>query len=342
MKYIKSTKDFIANVSFDTLFKHLDKSNEDLAILFNTTPAIIKNSMIHYNMKRTKEQSNNIRKQTCLKKYGVDNIFKDTIKIKKAMIAKYGVTHNSYLESTKQKRVDTYFDKTGYKYNSQNPESNRKKLITILNRYGVSNVSKSSEIKHKIKQTKKERYGDENYVNIDKITETCQSRYNVKWSCQLAICKKHSSSNSKPNKIFAEKLDAFNIKYDREYPLYDYTYDFKINNFLIEINPSATHNSNNFIGHGSLDKYYHQMKSKIAYMNGFYCVHIFDWINPDDIIKALLSDKLSLSDKFIEPKCWAYNTKTKTKKLYDNKETDKYTALIWDSGQDLLIDDIIC
>lgn len=84
-------------------------------------------------------------KETCLKKYGVDNPFKDTEKIKQSYIEKLGVEHPmkdksiahkvtskiNYEESIK-KGKETYFEKTGYDNPGKNPECIKKMLETKI------------------------------------------------------------------------------------------------------------------------------------------------------------------------------------------------------------------
>lgn len=102
-------------------------------------------------------------------------------------------------------------------------------------------------------------------------------------------------SNSKPNLLFDKLLSNNLIEHEREYRLDKYSYDFKVDNVLIEINPTATHNSTfNIFKKAPLDKDYHYKKSLIAKEHGFRCIHIFDWDNTDKIINSLKSDKTFL------------------------------------------------
>lgn len=92
-------------------------------------------------------------------------------------------------------------------------------------------------------------------------------------------------ANSKPNEQFAKLLIDNDIDFEREFWISPYSYDFKIDNILIEINPSVTHNSTwGIYGNEGKDKNYHLNKSKVAEDNGFRCIHIWDW---DDVNKIL-------------------------------------------------------
>lgn len=100
--------------------------------------------------------------------------------------------------------------------------------------------------------------------------------------------------NSKPNLKFNEYLKLNILKYDenrdREFVLKHKSYDFKIGNSLLEINPTITHNvtwiplNKNSKG---LSKNYHINKSKLAYNNGYQCICIWDWDDWDKILKLI-------------------------------------------------------
>lgn len=150
-----------------------------------------------------------------------------------------------------------------------------------------------------------------------------------------------STSNSKPNLSFEQLLLDNNIKYEREFRLYNtkvknkykhYQYDFKINNLLIEINPSVTHNVTRGIRNGQApvkDKYYHKRKSMFAAESGFICICVWDWINKCDIIDKIKSNYYNnCSVKFTDPQKYIYDLKTG--KIV-NKESDD-TLTIYDDG----------
>lgn len=93
--------------------------------------------------------------------------------------------------------------------------------------------------------------------------------------------------NSKPNLEFKSLLEENNIQYSREFRLGNYSYDFKVGDNLIEINPTATHNSTWSPFSTPLNKDYHYKKSETATKAGYRCIHIWDWDNPLDIIRLL-------------------------------------------------------
>jgi hypothetical protein len=64
----------------------------------------------------------------------------------------------------------------------------------------------------------------------------------VEWACQRQEARL-KGQNSTANAEFEELLKENHIEYIREFPIGSYSYDFKVGNCLIEIDPYATHNS---------------------------------------------------------------------------------------------------
>ena len=95
------------------------------------------------------------------------------------------------------------------------------------------------------------------------------------------------------NKAFAVKLDMRDISYQREYCLDAKFFDFKIGDFLVELDPTITHNITfqPFENKRHFDKDCHKNKTKLAADRGFRCIHVFDWDDPDKIISAFFLPK---------------------------------------------------
>ena len=183
------------------------------------------------------------------------------------------------------------------RYNDENYNNVEKSKKTCLERYGVENPMQNKDIQNKSKQTCLEKYGTEyvlssdyfsnlRYECIEKSKQTCLERYGVQWNCMREQAHNSRNFNSKPNEYFANTLKENNISFSREFVCGKYTYDFKIDNILIEINPSATHNINfnPFSKDKIISKNYHKEKSLNALKNGYRCIHIFDWDDIDRII----------------------------------------------------------
>ena len=101
------------------------------------------------------------------------------------------------------------------------------------------------------------------------------------------------SNNSKINQEFASLLTRENIEFEREFSLGSKSFDFKVKDILIEINPTITHNStfSPFKNNKGQDPKYHQEKSILAETNGFRCIHVWDWDDKEKIINSLKTKK---------------------------------------------------
>ena len=123
--------------------------------------------------------------------------------------------------------------------------------------------------------------------SLEKARQTCLERYGVEWACQRQEARL-KGQNSNANTEFEGLLQKNSIKYEREFPIKNYSYDFKIGNYLIEINPYATHNSTWGI-RNNLPKSanYHKQKSEQAKEKGYFCVHCFDWDDTNKIVDLL-------------------------------------------------------
>lgn len=106
----------------------------------------------------------------------------------------------------------------------------------------------------------------------------------------------HALKQSKTNTRWKQFFESKGLKVSQEFCCGGKFYDLKINNILIEINPTYTHNSTigafNFSGsrRPPLSPLYHLSKTLIAEENGFKCVHVWDWDNPEKILD-LVNDK---------------------------------------------------
>lgn len=252
-------------------------------------------------------------KDTNINKYGVDNPaktdeIKQTISSKnklkasealinrhKTNLERYGVKNIRELDEINDKIKQTNLERYGAESPFQSDEVREKIKKTNLEKYGVENVLSSNEVKEKIKQTNYERYGVPYTLQADEVKErirqTNLERYGVEYYCET----EHARENNKPykiskiNKEFSDILASLNINNDLEFSIGHKSYDIKVDNTLIEIDPTFTHNtslpafSNEHI---SID--YHLNKTKLANENGFNCIHVFDWDDKDKIINMFL------------------------------------------------------
>ena len=146
-------------------------------------------------------------------------------KIKQTNLERYGNENYNNPEQFKSRMQKKY----GVNYTNESLELKQKQQNTMKLRYGnkssFSNKLLHSKMMEKAKQTNLEKYGVPYYV----MTEECKS-------CGKNII-------SKTNKDFMQKLEDNNIPYEKEFSLQLYSYDIKVDNILIEIDPTYTHNS---------------------------------------------------------------------------------------------------
>lgn len=252
--------------------------------------------------------------KTCTEKYDGVGLQSSTIqeKVKKTCIEKYGVDNPAKALSVQQKMQATAVERYGVASVFQSPKIQTKIQETCLKKYNVASPgSIPSRVEHardtaisnwghsnycnreQAKKTLKQLYGVESPMQSDIIKERAtiksQERYGVPWNCMRSEARL-AGNNSTPNREFAALLDVYSISYEREFVLNQYSFDFKVQNTLIEINPTATHNSTwtPFGDHSGVDRLYHQSKMRVATDNGYKCVMLWDWDNIEQFIKSLL------------------------------------------------------
>jgi len=131
----------------------------------------------------------------------------------------------------------------------------------------VDNISKNEDIKLIKQKTCFNHFGTnypiQNQLIKSRIENTCIEKYGVPYYIMNSEYNLGQPGNeSKPNRYFKELLIKNNL-FDsdienREFSIKNRRFDFKLNNILIEINPTPTHNINwNPYGGEPIDKLYH-------------------------------------------------------------------------------------
>lgn len=245
---------------------------------------------------RTQEQwSSSVAqiRQTKLERYGDEN-FNNVEKTRETYIGKYGVP---YSVPGHEKMKQTNLKKYGVEQYSQTEEAKKRIKKTKFEKYGGWFNLEA------VKQTKVQRYGDPFYNNREKARQTNWERYGVDWYVVDPNCQSKFKVNSRPNREFATLLDENGISYEQEFPIKYRSYDFKVGQILIEINPFPTHNSTWGIAKGEpTDPKYHFEKSQLARENGYRCIHVWDWDDREKILmmlqerKPLYARKLNLQE----------------------------------------------
>lgn len=137
-----------------------------------------------------------------------------------------------------------------------------------------------------------------------RISDKCLKEHGVLYYCMTPQCiKANKSKISQINKEFMKLLDSYNINYESEFAIGKFSYDIRINNFLIEINPTYTHNSTiSSRFNKPKKKNYHFSKTINAMRNNYFCIHVFDWDNWDKIIDIINPNKQILYKRNLELK----------------------------------------
>lgn len=233
-------------------------------------------------------------KQTCLERYGVDNFAKSsefTTRSRNTCQAKYGVDNPMQSEVVKAHLKATNQSRLGVDWPQQSKAVMDKTTVTCTEKYGGRGWAARS-IREKSLATHEERYGSTHWRgNVEltaKVNNTCLEKHGVEWPCQYPQVKQYYSNDSEPNRAFEELLIANNILYEREFGIGHYSYDFKINNVLVEVDPTPTHNSTwGIFGCEPTPQFYHKDKTQVAESAGYRCIHVFDWDNVYLIIQQL-------------------------------------------------------
>lgn len=257
-------------------------------------------------------------KKTCLEKYGTENAMSNKDISKKAhdtYIERHGGIGNGS-EEVREKMKQTMLERYGVDNAVHSKELKAKMIQTTLEKYGAETPFGNKDIQEKAAKTRIERYGTniplQNEEIKRRLIESNMEKYGVPWYCLSKEFCSSFKNDSKPNKEFAKMLDEANILYEKEFVIENKRYDFKVNNYLIEINPFSTHNSTwGIIGKDPMSKDYHLKKSKLAKDNGFQCIHVWDWDDKDKVIR------------FLSNKSKIYGRECDIKEI-DNKEAIKF------------------
>ena len=189
-------------------------------------------------------------KQTCLKKYGVENSFQteeNKQKIKETMMKKYGSEHPMHCKSIVDKLQKTNIKRYGNVCSLHGKDVEILVKNNNLKKYGVENAGGSKESVEKIKQTTFKKYGSEYYTQskeyknryyneyLPKLEKTCEERFGTKNFSQSNEYRKRQGKIvdkiykvKKENNSFGKKTMV-----EREFEQYlidnniDYIYQYK-------------------------------------------------------------------------------------------------------------------
>ena len=297
-------------------------SIDEISKRLNVSKATIKKNIDNYGLKR--DRSKVLSKSISGKR---DELNKHQNEIPKEKFYQYYIVEDhGYYETAEHFGISTWaLDRLRNSYGIKKDQSNtRKKMLNKKYEEAGSKEKYYEELDKKIKNIHIQNYGSLDEYNRQRskkiadtwnaktpeekaaataktlangggwnyktIRKTLKDRYGVNNSYALA----KFVNNSKTNQKFKAYLQSKNIIHDIEKYLYRedgsfMKYDFIIKNYLLELNPTATHNST-FKPYGDkkgISKDYHYNKSKLAYDNGFQCICIWDWDDWDKILKLI-------------------------------------------------------
>ena len=208
--HFKNTHNISSKEYYD---KYLKQENEGKCLECGKETKFIKFTKGYHSFCSTKCSNNNkkvseLKKKSCIKKYGVDNpakaeVVKDKIKqtnlerygaenvyaskiirakIKESFIKRYGVDNPAKSNIVKQRVKETNLKRLGVENPSQSPKVQEKIKETNLKRYGTEYGLQNKDIKKKIKETHVKRYGGigkQSPIIREKINKTCLKKYGV-------------------------------------------------------------------------------------------------------------------------------------------------------------------
>ena len=168
----------------------------------------------------------------------------------------------------------------------------KKTRLQMMNMTDEQKAARVAKIQATLKETMLAKYGVTNSFYLpsvkQKVKETCLRKYSVPYACMIPACRGASNNNSSCNRLFESFLHDSDIIYEREVHLGSYSYDFRVNNILLEIDPTPYHNSTWSPFGTPKSSSYHKDKTQVALDNGFRCIHVWDWDDVEKVIKLLL------------------------------------------------------
>lgn len=276
-------------------------------------------------------------KNTCLDKYGVDNVSKiDEIKSKKkdTYLDKYGVStilqHHTTKNIIKNKYgVDNVFKskniqdsikntnilKYGNECSLLNEHVKLKSKNTLLNKYGQDHFSKTDEFKSLISKLNNNKYIKEleltnDYQLLDKFGNMNLIYHNI---CDSSFTIQTQLIRLRRNKKNEICLNCNKITYHKENELYDYVSTlhkkvskyrdnkYEIDVYLPDLNIGFEFNGLYWHSEIFKDKNYHIDKTNYFKNKNIQIFHIWedDWKSKEDIIKSVIKSKMGIYENII-------------------------------------------
>ena len=267
-------------------------------------------------------------RNTNLVKYGVKNVFMNEnikAKSKKTIQAKYGVDNVSRLRYIREKAENTMVERYGAKYSHQSPELIERMKQKLFEKHGVYNISESKKY-NDIKVEKSRRRFFDGLLNSNRlkgrVTPNFKSddykgiKHKYSWTCvECGYVFKSDINNAKIPRCFICHPRENNFSSAGENDLYDYVksiynlsiihgdrsliYPLELDVYIPDAKLAIEYNGlywHSELG-GEKDRMYHYNKYKLCKEKGVHLISVFEdeWINKQDILKSLISNKLGVS-----------------------------------------------
>lgn len=168
------------------LYITLNLTKQELTKIFNISTSKIEKSLKIAKIKKPHQLYLQRSKETSLKKYGIDNPFKDVAKMTQARKEKLGVEHALQRKDLLKKSQDTLEQHYNVRTTFKSQEILAKKDKTNLERWGTIHPTQNLEVKNKIVETNLKKWG---YVSTSlnpeikkKQQDTLEKNYGVRVS----------------------------------------------------------------------------------------------------------------------------------------------------------------
>lgn len=167
-----------------------NKTIEEVCKFYNVSKTILLKALKYNGIKKSSEKSTEARKQSMVKRYGVDSYSKTS--------------------EFKEKIEKTHLKRCGYKSNFQDPVFKSKMVKNNLEMYGVTNLSQLKETKEKFRKTCLKKYGVEHTTQLKEVKDKIRTT-------NLKHC--GETSNMKTQKFKEQSMETNLKKYGFQYPM---------------------------------------------------------------------------------------------------------------------------
>ena len=215
----KAKLQIVSKEDLENFYLTANNNKEQTARHFNLSMHRLSQLLKEYNICKNSDTILELRKKTCLEKYGVENA--------------------SSAQAVKEKTLKTNLEKYGAKTFTSTAEAKKLVKATKLKNYGSENYNNID----KVKETKLLKYGDDKYNNRDKAKQTFLEHYGVdnyrkseqaKRDKQSYIIEMNNYSQLFAN-IFDDRDKAISFLSDKKYTFSELAELFNCPNYTVSM-----------------------------------------------------------------------------------------------------------